>query len=444
MAQNKHELQAIPGLARFDFASFRDQEMVFATLNLFVLAALLLLHALFASLLGEPSTALLVTLGAAFLLKMLELLWLWAGVRSLSESLADALVWSSIFLNIGLAILLAFLTDRGDSPYFVLLALSVLQAAYRFRLPTCIIVIIVSDSMTFFWVWRFAKFHPAIYAVEYLEAGVISLVYALMGLLVWLLVNQLRKDQRRLARSLDELERTRERLVLDERLAAVGRLSSAVAHEIRNPVAIIASSLVTAERPEAEERQRKEMYSIARSEAARLEKLTSDFLSYARPSQPTRSRIALSEVLGYIAEIAKVHGIKRGIRINVESESGQWANLDRGQIQSALLNLVLNALDATPTGGTVTVRSRPLPGDNLELQVENTGEPISKETLSRIFEPFYTTKQHGTGLGLAISRNIARAHGGDLVVARNERGHVCFGMTLSADNPADTGANNHG
>ena len=444
MVPDKAESPTTPVLARFDFESFRDQEMVFATLNLFVLAALLLIHVLFASLLGEPSPALLITLGTAFLLKMLELLWLWAGARSLSESVADALVWGSIFLNVGLAILLTFLTNRGDSPYFVLLALPVLQAAYRFRLPTCVGVIIVSDSMTFFWVWHFAKFHPPIYATEYLEAGVISLVYAIMGLLVWLLVNQLRRDQRRLAHSLAELERTRERLVVEEKLAVVGRLSSAVAHEIRNPVAIIASSLVTADRPEAGEQQRKEMYSIARSEAARLEKLTSDFLSYARPSQPTRTRIALSDVLGYIAEIANVHGIKRGVSITVESENGQWANLDRGQIQSALLNLVLNALDATPIGGRVAVCSRRRSADSLEIQVENSGEPISKEALSRIFEPFYTTKPNGTGLGLAISRNIARSHGGDLVVARNEPGNVCFALTVSDDNPVDSGANNHG
>ena len=214
----------------------------------------------------------------------------------------------------------------------------------------------------------------------------------------------------------------------------MGRLSSAVAHEIRNPVAIIASSLVTADRPEAGEQQRKEMYSIARSEAARLEKLTSDFLCYARPSQPTRTRIALSDVLGYIAEIASVHGIKKDISITVESENGQWANLDRGQIQSALLNLVLNALDATPIGGRVAVCSRRRSANSLEIQVENTGEPISNEVLSRIFEPFYTTKPNGTGLGLAISRNIARVHGGDLVVARNEPGHVCFALTVSDDN----------
>lgn len=417
---------------------------MFATLNLFVLGALLLVHALFASLLGEPSPALLITLGTAFLLKMLELLWLWGGVRSLGESLADALVWSSVFLNIGLAILLTFLTNRGDSPYFVLLALPVLQAAYRFRLPTCIGVIIISDSMTFFWVWHFAKLHPAAYAVEYLEAGVISVVYALMGLLVWLLVNQLRRDQTRLTHSLEELEHTRDRLLIEERLAAVGRLSSAVAHEIRNPVAIIASSLVTAGRPEAGEQQRKEMYSIARSEAARLEKLTSDFLSYARPSQPQRSHVVLSEVLGYIAEIARVQANKRNISISVEAGNGDAANLDRGQIQSAVLNLVLNAIDAAPIGGTIEVRSRRISASRLEVQVENAGVPISHETLSRIFEPFYTTKPNGTGLGLAISRNIARAHGGDLTVAQNDPGHICFTMIVSDDNPVASGANQHG
>jgi signal transduction histidine kinase len=265
-----------------------------------------------------------------------------------------------------------------------------------------------------------------------------------MGLLVWLLVNQLRRDQNRLTHSLQELEFTRDRLLIEERLAAVGRLSSAVAHEIRNPVAIIASSLVTAERPEAGEQQRKEMYSIARSEAARLEKLTSDFLSYARPIQPQLSHIALAEILGYIAEIAKVQANKKNIRVLIDGGNGDSANLDREQIQSALLNLVLNAIDAAPFDGTIAVRSRRLSPNKVELEVENEGNPISPETLSRIFEPFYTTKPSGTGLGLAISRNIARAHGGELTVTRNDPGHICFTMTVLDDNPVVPGARHHG
>jgi signal transduction histidine kinase len=337
-----------------------------------------------------------------------------------------------------------FFTHRGNSPYFVLLALPVLQAAYRFHLPTCISVIVVADSMTFFWVWRFAEFQPPGYASEYLEAGVISVVYALMGLLVWLLVNQLRSHQRRLADNFDELERTRERLMFEEKLAVAGRLSSAVAHEIRNPVSIIASSLVTADRPEVGEQQRREMLAIARSEAARLEKLTSDFLSYARPSPPERTPVALADLLGYIAEVANVQASKRGIRIAVEGEDGLRANVDREQLQRAVLNLLLNAIDATPVGGQVVIRSSRPSAQSVEFQVENSGDPIPKEALSRIFEPFYTTKPNGTGLGLAISRNIARVQGGDLIVAQNEPGHVCFSMTISDEASPDSGAISHG
>ena len=442
MAEEKQKLRTIAALSRFGFEPFCQQELVFATLNLFVLAALLLLHSLFSSLLGSPSTALLITLGTAFLLRMLEVLWLWARFRPLNRAQADVVVWISISLNIGLALFLTLLTNREDSPYFVLLALPVLQAAYRFRLPACIAVIAVSDSMTFFWVWHFAHFHPPVHLTEYFEAGVISVVYALMGLLVWLLVDQLRRDQRKLADNLGELERTRERLMVEDKLAVVGRLSSAVAHEIRNPVAIIASSLTTAERPELGEQGRKEMYAIARNEASRLEKLTSDFLSYARPSQAQRNPASLSDVLGYVAEIASVPASERGIAITVEADDGLRANVDRQQIQRALLNLLLNAIDATPPGGQVTVRSSRTSANGLELQVENTGAPISEEALSRIFEPFYTSKPHGTGLGLAISRNIARAHGGDLFVARNEPGHVSFAMTLSEAETA--GATDHG
>jgi signal transduction histidine kinase len=444
VAQDKPESRTAPLLARFDFESFRQQEMVFATLNLFVLAALLLLHSIFSSLLGPPSPALLVTLGAAFLFKMLELFWLWASVRTLSKVLADIVVWISISLNIALALLLTFFTNQGNSPYFVLLALPVLQAAYRFRLPTCISVIVVADSMTFFWVWHFAKSQPPTFASEYLEAGVISVVYALMGLLVWLLVNQLRSDQRKLADNLRELERTRERLMVEEKLAVVGRLSSAVAHEIRNPVSIIASSLVTADRPEVGEQQRKEMHAIARCEAARLERLTSDFLSYARPSQPKRNPVALADVVGYIVEIANVHASKKEIGISIESGEGLRANVDREQLQRALLNLLLNAIDATPVGGHVAVLCSRPSAQSVELQVENSGDPIPEEVLSRIFEPFYTTKPHGTGLGLAISRNIAKVQGGDLVVARNEPGHVCFTMTVSDGEPNGSGAASHG
>ena len=148
--------------------------------------------------------------------------------------------------------------------------------------------------------------------------------------------------------------------------------------------------------------------------------------------------------MGYIAEIANVHASRRDIRISVESGEGLLANVDREQLQRALLNLLLNAIDATPVGGDVTVRCSRPSVESVELQVENSGELIPEEALSRIFEPFFTTKPHGTGLGLAISRNIARVQGGDVVVARDEPGHVCFAMTISDGEPVGSGAISHG
>ena len=111
-------------------------------------------------------------------------------------------------------------------------------------------MILVANSMTFSGSGILRNFIHGSTPPNF-EAGVVSVVYAIMGPLVWLLVNQLRNDQRKLSDNLRELERTRKRLVIEEKLAVVGRLSSAVAHEIRNPVSIIASSLITADRPKS-------------------------------------------------------------------------------------------------------------------------------------------------------------------------------------------------
>ena len=103
--------------------------------------------------------------------------------------------------------------------------------------------------------------------------------------------------------------------------------------------------------------------------------------------------------------------------------------IDAGQIQQALLNLVMNAVDASPEHAPVWLRAQ-LEGECVQIEIENSGKAIPERDLSRIFEPFFSTKPNGSGLGLAIARNIARAHGGDLVISANEPGRVCFAMTL--------------
>ena len=116
----------------------------------------------------------------------------------------------------------------------------------------------------------------------------------------------------------------------------------------------------------------------------------------------------------------------------MDADPALAATVDRGQIERALLNLLLNAVEATPAGGRIALRAR-ANGPAGVLEVENSGDPIPPDALSRIFEPFFTTKRHGTGLGLAIAKNVARGHGGDLRVAANEPGRVTFALTLSRE-----------
>lgn len=413
-----------------DFPSFRRQESTFIILNLFVLAVLLLIHTLFSSTFGTPPPVLIVVLSAGFLINVLELIWL-QGARFLSAAGIIALTWCAIALNMTLAITLASLSYRQDTQYFALLVAPILQAAFRFSLPVTLGVVAAGTALDFFWVWNYFRLHPPVLFSEYMEAGTISLIYAIVGILVYMLVNHLRAKEADLSQSLVQLEQARERLLIEEKLAAVGRFSSAIAHEIRNPVAMISSALATAFNNGSEPSTRQEMFEIAAKEAARLEKLTTDFLAYARPRPPEKRPGDIAESLEYVAELCRPHAAQRSVTIRAEAPEGLQADMDSNQVQQALLNLVMNAIEASPAGGVVRLCGRPH-RHFIRVEVENANGPIPREAADRVFEPFFTTKPGGTGLGLAIARSIARGHGGELVLSRNQPDSVQFAITLPA------------
>jgi two-component system, NtrC family, sensor histidine kinase HydH len=414
---------------RLEAQAFRRQQTAFSILTLFVLAILLLLHTLFASLLGEPSLAVVYLLGISFSLKFLEIIWLQGRRNGISEKTAQR---ETLISNVGiflLAFLLALSTNRDDPPYFVLLAIPILQCAYHLGLASTLVTIITAVSMMIAWVQHYFYVNPPPRPTEYLECGMIAVIYGLMGPLVWYLVDQLKRNQSRLYESMAELESAREQLVREAKLAGIGRLASGIAHEIRNPVAMITSSLATAKHASSGQAEREEMFSIAAREAKRLEKLTGDFLSYARPVKPKLSPTAISDILGHIADVTRMHSANRIIEVSSTVADDSVALLDSSQIEGALLNLSLNAVDATPDLGRIELRSRSQ-SDMLFIDVENTGCKIRDADLEQIFEPFFTTKPGGTGLGLASARGVAIAHGGDLFVSKNEDGAVVFTMTL--------------
>ncbi len=420
-------------LAASDVAAFQRQESIFVSLNLVLLAVLLFLHWCFASFWGNPSQSLVIAIASVFLLKSMELVWVLRLRSPLQPITVMALTWISIVVNLVLAILLVGLTDHEDSPYFVLMAVPVLEAAFRLDMGAVVGVVAVADLSLFFWVWRYFEKHPPLEVGEYFEAGTASLMFAIVGFVVWRLVRDLRHKETRLANNVQELEQTRERLLQEERLAAVGRLSSAIAHEIRNPVAMITSSIATAKQLSGAERE--EMFEIASAEAARLVTLTSEFLDYARPRTPSPAPTSVADTLAYVADASRAHASQKGLQIEVRVSDLAEVEADSGQLQQALMDLVLNAVEAAPANSLITLTAYRL-DHRVCIHVENAGDPIPEPTLERIFEPFFTTKAQGTGLGLAIARNIARAHGGDLVIATNGPQRICFSMTLPLPNGA--------
>lgn len=418
-----------PSNERLEAQARRSQQIAFCVLTQVVIAALLLLHTYFATLLGEPSRSVILILFVAFSAKTLETIWLWSRRDGISEKTARIETVLSIPAVFVLAGVLAVLTDRDDAPYFVLLAIPILQCAYRFGLLPTLGTIIASIGMIFAWGQHFFALHPPPRPTEFLEAGMISVIYCLMGLLVWYLVHQLEQNQMRLYKNMMELEATREKLAIEERLAAVGRLASGIAHEIRNPVAMIASSLSTACYPGADASERDEMFAIAAREAKRLEILTVDFLTYAHPSPPQRSPYPIADILRHVANMTRVRASERAIEVDYSSSDELIADIDPSQVEGALVNLGFNAVDATPDRGRIAFRTG-VKGRTVYIEVENTGCAIAETHLLRVFEPFFTTKPRGTGLGLAIARTVAQTHGGDLWVSNNENGAVAFTMTI--------------
>ncbi|MGC2305086.1 sensor histidine kinase [Candidatus Binatus sp.] len=406
-----------------DHDSFRRQEFVFAALNLLLIGALFALQAISRFVRGRPSESVIIVLTAGFVIQAAYFIWVRARNAEISEGTRRFLTYWSLGFNSILALVLTTLTLRGDTAYYALMLLPILEASFRLGLGVTIGVIVLADFICFVGAYGL-KFG------EYIEAGAMTVIYSVMGVLVWLLVNNLRTREARFAHNLEELERTRQQLLSEEKLAAIGRLSRAIAHEIRNPVAMISSSLATATRPGQDESEREEMFSIAAKEAQRLERLTTDFLVYARPRPVQVALVNVADTLNYVATVARAHAANEGVAIDVAVDSNLEGEFDANQMHQALLNLVLNAIDACHRGDQVKLDAHTNGNGSIRIDVVDPAGPIPPEIVPNIFEPLFTTKQGGSGLGLSIARNIARAHGSDIVLRINEPRRVCFSIEI--------------
>jgi len=218
-----------------------------------------------------------------------------------------------------------------------------------------------------------------------------------------------------------EVKRLRESLVQSEKMAAVGTLVAGLSHELNNPLGIIlgfAQGLLR--RATLDDTSRMAMVSIER-QTQRCAQLVRALLDFSRKKVPVRERVAVRAIFERVRELIAGQARRGDIQLEVSMPSGELPELEVSvqEVESALLNLVANALDATPGGGSVFLSAQAVThGGGVELLVRDTGEGMTEEVLQRAFDPFFTTKPvgQGTGLGLSITRNIVEAHGGAIDV----------------------------
>ncbi len=218
---------------------------------------------------------------------------------------------------------------------------------------------------------------------------------------------------------LTELRRMEQRVQRAERLASIGRLAAAIAHEIRNPLASISGSVEILRGFPGVDAETRQLIDIAVRETDRLNQLISDLLNYARPRTEDHGPLDIGEMA---AEVLKSFQQERreGIRFEARVDKGVGIHGASGPVRQVLWNLLRNGAEAMPNGGVLGLRAEIVMGADARpevlLQVSDTGVGMDKEVLDHVFEPFFSTKAKGTGLGLATVARVVEDHRGTIEI----------------------------
>lgn len=232
----------------------------------------------------------------------------------------------------------------------------------------------------------------------------------------------------RLTRSFNEMiAKLRQNRELEDKvresqyLSQLGRLSSGVAHEIRNPLNFIGlavdhlDALTDGRTPEAA-REKGQIIARIKEEIQRLNELVTNFITYGRPPELQRAPVRIPEIVESVLRMADGRMRDQRIRCRVDFREGPQVMADPDMMRRAVLNIVVNAIDAMPNGGELHVSAGPREDGGYALAIGDTGTGIAGEDREKIFEPYFTTKPSGLGLGLVLTRKIVEAHGGKIVV----------------------------
>jgi signal transduction histidine kinase len=226
------------------------------------------------------------------------------------------------------------------------------------------------------------------------------------------------------------VEDSQQALLRAEKMAAAGRLTASIAHEVNNPLQSVQNCLHLAGREDLPAEKRQEYFELARNELERLMKTMQRMLDFYRPGAAKVEPVDVLELLQHVLSLTSQQLGQRHIEVQTElPQSLPEIFAVSSQIQQIFFNLILNALDAMPAGGKLEIRARER-DHGVEMTFQDYGPGIPESKRNDIFEPFFSTKEGGTGLGLTVSYNIVTAHGGTLDLINGNQPGACFRLFL--------------
>ena len=336
---------------------------------------------------------------------------------------------------------LPILHDIFQRLYYIPIIFAAFWFGLRGGLAASIVVsILYAPHILFQW-----GIGPSLEMEKFLEIVLYNVVGGITGYLSQR-EEERREELQRVARGLEDSYRKlqsqadliigiEEQLRRTERLSALGELSAILAHEIRNPLGSIRGTAEILKDDFRPGDRKYEFLEILVKETDRLNRVVEDFLQLARPLHVERETCDLMAGLGEVVALVAPEAATRGVRLVFTPADITPVHGDPEKLKQAFLNLILNGIQATARGGTLTITAaRIADGEEafpfVEISFADTGVGMEQDVLARIFEPFYTTKEGGTGLGLAVTQRIVESHGGKVEVESEKGKGTVFKVRL--------------
>ena len=249
---------------------------------------------------------------------------------------------------------------------------------------------------------------------------------------IGLLANSFNEMSRKMSSDIEQLQKLNEQLIRTEKLAAMGTLAAGVAHEINNPLASISSLIQIMQSNSGSDEKTDDNLRLISTQIQRISQVTRDMMDFARVRPSARNPVNINEIIEISLRLASFDKAFQRLRLKkIFDDDLPNVYADSDQMQQVFLNLLLNARDAMPDGGAISIKTFKQENEII-IELEDSGIGIGNNDRKKIFDPFFTTKPagKGTGLGLAVCYGIITAHNGKIEVFSNENGGTSFSICL--------------